>query len=96
MTDRHTSHRWGLPVLTLGAYLKFWAIGCYLVTVWLIFFKKEVRTNFWCFLGELTPSFKDKEEATDADMTIKDTYKTIWTICQLKRSWHFNEAARGC
>jgi PAT family acetyl-CoA transporter-like MFS transporter 1 len=31
----------GLPVLTLGAYLKFWSVICFSVTVWLVFFKKE-------------------------------------------------------
>ncbi|RXW17422.1 hypothetical protein EST38_g8445 [Candolleomyces aberdarensis] len=35
------AHRWGIPVLTLGAYLRFWSVVCYCVTVWLIFFKKE-------------------------------------------------------
>ena len=29
---------------------------------------------------------QDKEQATEADMSIKAVYKTIWTICQLKRS----------
>lgn len=31
----------GIPVLTLGAYLRFWSIICYGVTIWLLFFKKE-------------------------------------------------------
>ncbi|KAF6766496.1 acetyl-coenzyme A transporter 1-domain-containing protein [Ephemerocybe angulata] len=61
------AHKWGLPVLTLGAYLRFWSVICYTVTVWLLFFKKE-----------------DKEAATEADMSIKGVYKTIWTICKLK------------
>ncbi|KAH8834944.1 acetyl-coenzyme A transporter 1-domain-containing protein [Flagelloscypha sp. PMI_526] len=33
--------KWGIPRLTLGAYLTFWAFVCYLVTIWLTFFKKE-------------------------------------------------------
>lgn len=33
---------------------------------------------------------KDKEQATEADMSIKAVYKTIWTICQLKRSSNMN------
>lgn len=43
LSNGPSSHRWGIPVLTLGAYLRFWSIVCYCVTVWLIFFKKEVR-----------------------------------------------------
>lgn len=35
------AHKWGLPQLTLGAYMKFWSIVCYCVTIWLTFFKKE-------------------------------------------------------
>ncbi|TFK36781.1 acetyl-coenzyme A transporter 1-domain-containing protein [Crucibulum laeve] len=59
--------KWGVPHLTLSAYLRFWSIVCYAVTLWLLFFKKE-----------------DKEPATEADMSIKGVYKTIWTICKLK------------
>lgn len=33
----------------------------------------------------MTDHFQDKEPASDADMSIKAVYKTIWTICQLKR-----------
>ncbi|CCA70174.1 related to putative acetyl-coenzyme A transporter [Serendipita indica DSM 11827] len=33
--------KYGIPRLTLSAYLKFWCVVCYSVTVWLIFFKKE-------------------------------------------------------
>lgn len=33
--------KWGVPQLTLGAYLKFWSIICFLVTFWLLLFKKE-------------------------------------------------------
>ncbi|KAF9569838.1 MFS general substrate transporter [Agrocybe pediades] len=61
------AQKWGVPHLTLSGYLRFWSIVCYLVTVWLIFFKKE-----------------DKEPITEADMSIKAVYKTIWTICQLR------------
>ncbi|KAF8491293.1 acetyl-coenzyme A transporter 1-domain-containing protein [Gautieria morchelliformis] len=35
------AQRWGIPRLTLSAYLTFWAIICYSVTVWLLFFKTE-------------------------------------------------------
>ncbi|KAF9454985.1 hypothetical protein P691DRAFT_654525 [Macrolepiota fuliginosa MF-IS2] len=35
------AEKWGIPRLTLSAYLKFWSIICYAVTVWLLFFKKE-------------------------------------------------------
>jgi len=33
--------KWGVPHLTLGAYLKFWSVICFLVTFWLLIFKKE-------------------------------------------------------
>ncbi|KAF8061016.1 acetyl-coenzyme A transporter 1-domain-containing protein [Lyophyllum atratum] len=33
--------KWGVPHLTLAAYLKFWSVVCYTVTLWLLFFKKE-------------------------------------------------------
>ncbi|KAF5375270.1 hypothetical protein D9758_000085 [Tetrapyrgos nigripes] len=35
------TEKWGVPHLTLSAYLKFWSGVCYLVTFWLLFFKKE-------------------------------------------------------
>jgi len=33
--------KWGVPHLTLSAYLRFWSVVCYVVTLWLVFFKKE-------------------------------------------------------
>jgi MFS transporter, PAT family, solute carrier family 33 (acetyl-CoA transportor), member 1 len=36
------SAKWGTPVLTIGAYLRFWSIVCFGVTMWLIFVQKEV------------------------------------------------------
>ncbi|KAK7468607.1 hypothetical protein VKT23_003111 [Stygiomarasmius scandens] len=33
--------KWGIPHLTLSVYLKFWSVICYLVTLWLLIFKKE-------------------------------------------------------
>ncbi|PFH54736.1 hypothetical protein AMATHDRAFT_52526 [Amanita thiersii Skay4041] len=35
------AHKWGLPQLTLSAYLRFWSMVCYAITFWLLFFKKE-------------------------------------------------------
>jgi hypothetical protein len=35
------SRKWGIPQLTLSAYLQFWSVVCYAVTLWLLFFKKE-------------------------------------------------------
>jgi hypothetical protein len=61
------AQQWGIPQLTLSAYLQFWSVICYAVTLWLLIFKKE-----------------DKEPASDADMSIKAVYKTIWQICQLR------------
>ncbi|KAJ3516788.1 hypothetical protein NLJ89_g913 [Agrocybe chaxingu] len=33
--------KWGVPHLTLAGYLRFWSIVCFVVTLWLIIFKKE-------------------------------------------------------
>ncbi|KAH9026321.1 acetyl-coenzyme A transporter 1-domain-containing protein [Lactarius deliciosus] len=35
------SERWGIPVLSLSTYLRFWSIICFGVTIWLTFFQKE-------------------------------------------------------
>uniref|UniRef100_A0A8H7YB05 MFS general substrate transporter n=1 Tax=Psilocybe cubensis TaxID=181762 RepID=A0A8H7YB05_PSICU len=35
------SLKWGVPHLTLSGYLRFWSVICFIVTLWLIFFKKE-------------------------------------------------------
>jgi len=37
------AEKWGIPRLTLGTYLKFWSCMCYIVTFWLLFFKKEEK-----------------------------------------------------
>ncbi|KAF8588471.1 MFS general substrate transporter [Ramaria rubella] len=36
---------WGIPRLTLSAYLTFWSIICFSVTIWLLFFKTEDPPN---------------------------------------------------
>jgi PAT family acetyl-CoA transporter-like MFS transporter 1 len=36
------SEKWGIPVLSLSTYLRFWSIICFSVTIWLTFFQKEV------------------------------------------------------
>ncbi|KAJ7124789.1 acetyl-coenzyme A transporter 1-domain-containing protein [Mycena crocata] len=59
--------KWGVPHLTLSAYLKFWCVMSYAVSFWLLFVKKE-----------------KKEPLSEADMSIKAVYKTIWTICKLR------------
>ncbi|KAI0276719.1 acetyl-coenzyme A transporter 1-domain-containing protein [Russula aff. rugulosa BPL654] len=35
------SARWGTPILTLGAYLRFWSIVCFGVTSWLVLVQRE-------------------------------------------------------
>lgn len=42
LTDLGHSEKWGIPRLTLSAYLQFWSVMCFAVTFWLLFFKKEV------------------------------------------------------
>ncbi|KJA29317.1 hypothetical protein HYPSUDRAFT_1076308 [Hypholoma sublateritium FD-334 SS-4] len=33
--------KWGVPHLTLEGYLRFWSIMCFIITIWLVIFKKE-------------------------------------------------------
>lgn len=40
-----SSAKWGIPVLSLSSYLKFWTVVCYAVTLWLIFVKKEDKAS---------------------------------------------------
>jgi len=42
LSNIRNSQRWGLPLLTLSTYLRFWSVICYIVTFWLVFFEKEV------------------------------------------------------
>ncbi|TFL03674.1 MFS general substrate transporter [Pterulicium gracile] len=37
--------KWGIPLLTLSAYLKFWSLVCFTVTIGLLFFKKEGKES---------------------------------------------------
>ena len=73
----------GIPVLTLGVYLRFWSIVCYSVTVWLIFFKNEV---IFCYLP--WPRFiisQDPVSSDDPDLNVTKVYQIMWKIARLKR-----------
>jgi len=35
------SKKWGIPLLSLSTYLRFWSVICFSVTIWLTFFQKE-------------------------------------------------------
>ncbi|KAI0253363.1 acetyl-coenzyme A transporter 1-domain-containing protein [Lactifluus subvellereus] len=39
------SAKWGTPVLTLSAYLRFWSIVCFGVTIWLILVQRERKED---------------------------------------------------
>ena len=39
---RVPSEKWGIPLLSLSTYLRFWSVICFSVTIWLTFFQKEV------------------------------------------------------
>jgi MFS transporter, PAT family, solute carrier family 33 (acetyl-CoA transportor), member 1 len=72
----------------LSAYLKFWSVICFLVTLWLTFFKKEVRIDTYRSIFSVSDAkifTQDKEALTEADLSIKNVYKTIWAICKLRR-----------
>lgn len=43
LNSQSFAEKWGIPQLTLGAYLRFWSVVCYLVTFWLLFFKTEEK-----------------------------------------------------
>ncbi|KII94436.1 hypothetical protein PLICRDRAFT_88660 [Plicaturopsis crispa FD-325 SS-3] len=62
------SKKWGVPVLSLSTYLRFWSVVCFAVTLYLIFVQKEDR--------DAVPE--------GGDMSIMGVYKTIWNICKLK------------
>ncbi|KAF9473190.1 hypothetical protein BDN70DRAFT_405806 [Pholiota conissans] len=33
--------KWGVPHITLAGYLRFWSVICFVITIWLVIFKKE-------------------------------------------------------
>ncbi|KAH8120631.1 acetyl-coenzyme A transporter 1-domain-containing protein [Phellopilus nigrolimitatus] len=39
------AENWGIPVLSLSTYLRFWTVVSYSITLWLIFVKKEDKTT---------------------------------------------------
>ena len=81
---------WGIPRLTLSAYLTFWAIICYLVTVWLLFFKSEVSTSYCPTSYPNDRSYsQDPPSEEDDDMNLKRVYGILWSVCKLKRTHYF-------
>ncbi|KAF8339901.1 acetyl-coenzyme A transporter 1-domain-containing protein [Cantharellus anzutake] len=58
------------PFLNLGGYLKFWGYFCFVVTLWLFFFKREDPVS---------------AEEEDTDISVRGVYRTMWKICQLKQ-----------
>jgi MFS transporter, PAT family, solute carrier family 33 (acetyl-CoA transportor), member 1 len=74
----------GIPVLTLSAYLQFWSVICYCVTIWLIFFKKEV--SFLSSLLFMILIFsQDPVSSDDPDLNVKKVYQIMWRILRLRR-----------
>jgi PAT family acetyl-CoA transporter-like MFS transporter 1 len=41
------SEKWGVPMLSLTWYLRFWAAVCFAVAAGLLLFKTEVRARVW-------------------------------------------------
>ena len=74
----------GIPVLTLRVYLRFWSIMCYSVTVWLMFFKREVTPRDPLKLFDLF-FFQDPVPTDDPDLNVKKVYSLMWRIVRLKR-----------
>ena len=86
------SARWGTPILTLSAYLRFWSFACFGVTLWLIFFQKEVGSDVLSWHAHpqadtpLLPPQR-KEALSEDETSITSVYKSIWKVSQLKSSY---------
>ncbi len=80
-----SSQKWGIPLLSLSTYLRFWSAICFCVTFWLTFFQKEVRIYLVHVHTIDQPSHQRKEVLRDEDTSITGVYKTIWSILKLKR-----------
>jgi len=94
LTSCNPSARWGTPILTLSAYLRFWSFACFGVTLWLIFFQKEVGSDILSWHAHPqadTPLFpRQRKEALSKDETsIMSVYKSIWNVSRLKSSYPF-------
>jgi MFS transporter, PAT family, solute carrier family 33 (acetyl-CoA transportor), member 1 len=85
MACPYFSQKWGVPVLSLGTYLRFWSIICFSVTIWLTFFQKEVYIYLVPVRAIDRRSYQRKEIPREGDTSITGVYKTIWSIVKLKR-----------
>ena len=82
------SQRWGVPRLLLSTYLQFCSALSFVVTVWLLFVT-EVSESTRSMSGTLhNMLFQQDKEVDDEDLNIKSVYKTMWSICKLKRTCH--------
>ncbi|KAI0273249.1 acetyl-coenzyme A transporter 1 [Russula aff. rugulosa BPL654] len=78
------SKKWGTPLLSLSTYLRFWSIICFSVTIWLMFFQKEVGIRLDHLHSIDLPLSQRKEILSNRDTSIIGVYKTIWSILKLK------------
>ncbi|KAG7090807.1 hypothetical protein E1B28_009891 [Marasmius oreades] len=81
--------KWGIPHLTLSAYLKFCSIICFVVTFWLIFFKKEDKEP----VTETDMSIKAVYKTIWSICKLKHIQSLIIMHCFAKLGFAANEAA---
>jgi len=91
------SNKWGIPLLSLGTYLRFWSVICFSVTIWLTFFQKEVGIFAAPMFTQLTHQISQRKEIFKGeDTSITGVYRTIWSILKLKRRLSDNPQAPLC
>ncbi|KAN0129643.1 Acetyl-coenzyme A transporter 1 [Lactarius tabidus] len=83
------SERWGIPVLSLSTYLRFWSIVCFAVTIWLTFFQKERKE---VLKGEDT-SVKGVYKTIWNIIKLKHVQSALYMYLFAKIGWATHEAA---
>jgi len=76
--------KYGFPRLSLSTYLQFWCVVCYLITAWLLLFKKEVNISL---SNVHTPEqvLQEVSQHDDPEIKLSTVYKSMWKMCKLKR-----------
>jgi len=81
--------KWGVPHLTLSAYLKFWCVMSYAVSFWLLFMKKEKKEA----LTEVDLNITAVYKQIWAICKLKHIQRLIIMHLFAKVGWAANEAA---
>ncbi|KAI0253362.1 acetyl-coenzyme A transporter 1-domain-containing protein [Lactifluus subvellereus] len=83
------SEKWGIPVLSLGTYLRFWSFVCFSVTIWLTFFQKERKEN----LRDEDTSISGVYKTIWSIMKLKHVQRTLLMHLFAKIGWAAHDAA---